>query len=98
MDNAAKDLERTLAEWVDPYLGAPLGKAVKSVELEGGRARARIVLGFPAAGYATELESALGAALAGVHEAAHEGAGGEDEGAGVETPPRAVQTLRLRPG
>ena len=63
MQSTAKDLERTLTEWVDPYLGAPLGKAVKSVELDGGHVRARIVLGFPAAGYATELESALGAEL-----------------------------------
>ena len=63
MGSTAQDLERTLSEWVDPYLGAPLGKAVKSVAVEGGRARARIVLGFPAAGYAAELESALATAL-----------------------------------
>ena len=59
-----QDIERALSEWVDPYLGAPLGKAVRSVALEGGHARVRIVLGFPAAGYAAELESALAAALA----------------------------------
>ncbi len=59
MQSNAQDLERTLSEWVDPYLGGPLGKAVKSVALEGVHARARIVLGFPAAGYAPELESAL---------------------------------------
>ena len=63
MQSTAQDVERTLCEWVDPYLGAPLGKAVKSVGLDGPRARARIVLGFPAAGYAPELEAALGAKL-----------------------------------
>ena len=63
MQSTAQDVERTLCEWVDPYLGAPLGKAVKSVGLDGSRARARIVLGFPAAGYAPELEAALGAKL-----------------------------------
>ena len=60
MQTTAQDIERALSGWADPYLGAPLGKAVKSVAFEGGRARARIVLGFPAAGYAAELESALG--------------------------------------
>lgn len=64
MPTTVQDLERTLSEWVDPYLGAPLGKAVKSVGLEGGQARARVVLGFPAAGYAAELGGALEAALA----------------------------------
>ena len=59
MQTTARDIERALSGWVDPYLGAPLGKAVKSVSLEGARARARIVLGFPAAGYAAELEAAL---------------------------------------
>ena len=63
MQTTAKDIERALAGWVDPYLGAPLEKAVKSVALEGGRARAHIVLGFPAAGYAKELESALAGKL-----------------------------------
>ena len=63
MATTVQDIERTLAEWVDPYLGAPLGKAVKSVGLEGGRARARVVLGFPAAGYAPELGNALEAEL-----------------------------------
>ena len=60
MQTTAQDIERALSGWADPYLGAPLGKAVKSVAFEGGHARARIVLGFPAAGYAAELESALG--------------------------------------
>ena len=64
MQTTVQDIERALSEWVDPYLGAPLGKAVRSVALEGGHARVRIVLGFPAAGYAAELESALAAALA----------------------------------
>ena len=61
MQATVHDIERVLSGWVDPCLGAPLGKAVKSVALDGGRARARIVLGFPAAGYAAELESALAA-------------------------------------
>ena len=72
MQTTAKDIERALAGWVDPYLGAPLEKAVKSVALEGGRARAHIVLGFPAAGYAKELESALAGevlAMPGVEDA-----------------------------
>ena len=63
MASTVQDIERALAEWVDPYLGAPLGKAVKSVTLEHGRARARIVLGFPAAGYAPQLGKALEAEL-----------------------------------
>ena len=63
MSNPSQDLERILAGWVDPYLGAPLGKAVKSVSLERGAAHARITLGFPAAGYARELEGALRPAL-----------------------------------
>ena len=73
MQGTAQNLERALSEWVDPYLGAPLGKAVKSVAVENGAARARIVLGFPAAGYAPELEAALSAvarALPGVDSAA----------------------------
>ena len=64
MQTTVQDIERALSEWVDPYLGAPLGKAVRSVALEDGHARVRIVLGFPAAGYAAELESALAAMLA----------------------------------
>ena len=63
MTSTVQDIERALSEWVDPYLGAPLGKAVKSVALEDGRARARIVLGFPAAGYAPQLGKALEAEL-----------------------------------
>ena len=63
MQTTVQDVERALAGWVDPYLGAPLGKAVKSVAFEGGRVRAHVVLGFPAAGYAAELESALAGTL-----------------------------------
>ena len=59
MQSTAQDVERTLCEWVDPFLDAPLEKAVRSVGLDGRRAHARIVLGFPAAGYASELEAAL---------------------------------------
>ena len=57
------ELERTLSEWVDPYLGAPLGKAVKSVTVDAGHARARVVLGFPATAYGPELEAALAVEL-----------------------------------
>ncbi len=63
MQTTVQDVERALTGWVDPYLGAPLGKAVKSVAFEGGRASAHVVLGFPAAGYAAELESALAGVL-----------------------------------
>ena len=59
MQATVQDIERTLSAWVDPYLGAPLGKAVKSVALDAGHARARVVLGFPATGYAPELGAAL---------------------------------------
>ena len=40
MASTVQDIERVLSAWVDPYLGAPLGKAVKSVTPRGGPAPA----------------------------------------------------------
>lgn len=75
MHATAQDVERALSAFVDPYLGAPLGKAVKSVAVEDGRVRAAVTLGFPAAGYAAALAAALRAealALDGIDDAAFE--------------------------
>ena len=60
--STVQDVERALSGWEDPCLGAPLGKAIRSVTLEGGRVHADVTLGFPARGYAAELEAALRAA------------------------------------
>jgi ATP-binding protein involved in chromosome partitioning len=62
MDTA--DLNRLLAAVVDPYLGRPLGSAVRRVEVAGGDALVEVRLGFPVGGYAPALETRLAAALA----------------------------------
>lgn len=64
-------IEAALAEYFDPYLQSDLvgAKCVKDISIDGDRIHVKVVLGFPAKGYAaalaTELEarlSALGAA------------------------------------
>ena len=50
-----------VANYVEPYLGMPLGaaKAVKSVRLEAGRPMVEVELGFPVGGYARTLAAEL---------------------------------------
>ena len=54
-----------VANYVEPYLGMPLGaaKAVKSVRLEAGRPVVEVELGFPAGDYARTLAAGLQAHL-----------------------------------
>ena len=54
-----------VANYVEPYLGMPLGaaKAVKSVRLEAGRPLVEVELGFPPGGYARTLAAELQALL-----------------------------------
>ena len=52
--------------YVEPYLGIPLGdaKAVKSVRLEAGQPRVEVELGFPAGRWAQRLGRDLESVLA----------------------------------
>ena len=59
----AADLRDRVAAVVDPYLGQPLGSAVRSAAIEGGEAVIRIVLGFPVGGYSIELTAQIAAEL-----------------------------------
>ncbi len=59
----AAELRELVAAVVEPYLGKPLGAAVQGVEVAGGEAVARIVLGFPVGGYETTLTAQLAAVL-----------------------------------
>mgnify|MGYP003503194745 FL=1 len=54
-----------VANYVEPYLGMPLGaaKAVKSVRFEAGRPLVEVELGFPAGGYVNTLAAELQALL-----------------------------------
>jgi ATP-binding protein involved in chromosome partitioning len=54
-----------VANYVEPYLGMPLGaaKAVKSVRFEAGRPLVEVELGFPPGGYARTLAAELQALL-----------------------------------
>ena len=59
------ELRSLVAAVVDPYLGQPLGESVRDVEIRGGEAVVRIVLGFPVGGYETALTAQLAAVLVG---------------------------------
>ena len=59
----SSDLRDRVAAVVDPYLGQPLGSAVRSASIEGGEAVLRIALGFPVGGYAIELTAQIAAEL-----------------------------------
>ena len=59
----AADLRDRVAAVVDPYLGQPLGSAVRGAAIEGGEAVIRIVLGFPVGGYSIELTAQIAAEL-----------------------------------
>src|SRR5450631_604695 len=61
----AADLRDRARAVVDPYLGRPLGEAVRGAEILAGEAVLEIVLGFPVGGYETELGAQLAAVLAG---------------------------------
>ena len=60
-----------LAAYEDPYLKADLvsTKCVKSVADVDGKLQVKVVLGFPSAGYADELEAQLRESLAGLDRA-----------------------------
>ncbi len=72
-DSTLAAIKAALERYVDPCLGDTLGaaQAVRSVEMRGTRAVAKIALGFPVGGYAGELGAALAAHL---------------EAAGIRTP------------
>jgi len=61
-------IEGALTGYVDPHLETDLvsAKAVKDLTIEGGRVEVRIVLGFPARGYAENLKQAVAQALGGL--------------------------------
>lgn len=54
---AKEQIEALLKEIQDPYVGKDLvaSKAVKDIQIEGGRVRVKIVLGYPAKGFKDEL-------------------------------------------
>ena len=66
MSMSEKSVREAIERYVDPYLGQTLGEAqaLKGLEMHGSRALARIELGFPALGYAHELQTALQQQLA----------------------------------
>jgi ATP-binding protein involved in chromosome partitioning len=51
----AAELRARIAAVLDPYLGTPLGAAVRSAEIVGSDAVAAIALGFPVGGYEPAL-------------------------------------------
>jgi ATP-binding protein involved in chromosome partitioning len=82
--------------YVEPYLGMPLGeaKAVKSVRLDGSRPVVEVQLGFPLGGYARTLATALEQ-----HLRSHPGLGEAVVTVGWEVLSQAVQgQLQPLPG
>lgn len=59
-------LQERAASFVEPYLGRPLGEAVKSVAVDQDRVTVSVELPFPAAHYGSELAQGLQAQLAAV--------------------------------
>jgi ATP-binding protein involved in chromosome partitioning len=59
------ELRAAAAAAVDPYLGRPLGDAVRSVSVAGDTATVEAVLGFPVGGYEDDFRQSMAAALAG---------------------------------
>ncbi|HEU4601745.1 MAG TPA: Mrp/NBP35 family ATP-binding protein, partial [Steroidobacteraceae bacterium] len=57
-------LQESAASFVEPYLGRPLGEAVKSVAVDRDRVTVSVELPFPAAHYGNELAQALQGQLA----------------------------------
>jgi ATP-binding protein involved in chromosome partitioning len=64
-DNRASEARSVVENYVETYLGMPLGeaKAVKSVKSAGEVVQVEVELGFPLGSYAGELGTALEAAL-----------------------------------
>ncbi|MEY2920009.1 MAG: iron-sulfur cluster carrier protein ApbC, partial [Pseudomonadota bacterium] len=64
-DDRVAQAHLLVANYVEPYLGMPLGaaKAVKSVRLEGDRTVVEVELGFPAGDYAGTFAAELQAYL-----------------------------------
>ena len=56
-----EQIEHAIASYRDPYVETDLrsAKAIKSLDVEGGRVRVGVTLGFPAAGHRSEIASAL---------------------------------------
>ena len=56
-----EQIEHAIASYRDPYVEADLrsAKAIKSLDIEGGRVRVGVTLGFPAAGHRSEIAAAL---------------------------------------
>ena len=54
-------IEQAIASYRDPYVETDLrsAKAIKSLDVEGGRIKVGVTLGFPAAGHRNELAAAL---------------------------------------
>jgi ATP-binding protein involved in chromosome partitioning len=60
-DVSKEQVESAIAQYVDPYLEKDLvaAKAVKDLQIEGGKVSFRVVLGFPSKGYVDELAAKL---------------------------------------
>ena len=60
-DASKEQLEAAIAGYHDPYLDTDLvsARCLRAVALDGGVAKVEIALGFPAAGYRDDLETAL---------------------------------------
>ena len=54
-------IELAIASYRDPYVETDLksAKAIKSLDVEGGRVKVGVTLGFPAAGHRNALAAAL---------------------------------------
>jgi len=62
MNHASREpIEAALKGWQEPYLGTDLvsANAVRAIEVNGERVSVEVELGFPADGYARELEETL---------------------------------------
>jgi ATP-binding protein involved in chromosome partitioning len=81
-------VEEAIAGYIDPYLGTDLisAKSLKSVEVDDGRVRVAVQLGFPARSYVGQLEQALAERIT-----ALPGAGACDVEVGVKIATHVVQ-------
>lgn len=69
MGNLTRErVEAALKTYVDPYFGTDLlaAKTVKGIDIEGGRVRVSVDLGYPAAGYRDQLAQALTSLVAAI--------------------------------
>jgi len=67
-DVAPLQVETALKDYVDPYLEKDLvsTKCVKDIKVDGGKVKLSVVLGFPAAGYYSELSDKLRTIVSGI--------------------------------